>query len=94
MCAFYAVLGYALARLRWWAGLPVLLFLALTISATFKRLDDFRAMGPLPPAFTPNYLAYHGLATAVAATIIVLGMRKQRQARRPPEPVKILPPAV
>jgi hypothetical protein len=50
--ACYALIGYALARLRWWAGMPCLLFLALTLSATFERLDDYQARGPLPSAFT------------------------------------------
>ena len=80
--ACYALIGYALARLRWWAGMPCLLFLALTISATFKRLDDYRAPGPLPSAFTAHYLAYHSVATIVAAAIIVYGMRTQRRRWR------------
>ena len=90
-CAMYGALGYGLARLRWWAGIPFLLFLAMTLVATLKRLDDFRAIGPLPPAFTPHYLAYHSLATAVAVTVIVLGMRQQRLARHTAKRVEARP---
>jgi hypothetical protein len=79
--ACYALLGYALARLRWWAGMPCLLFLALTLSASFERLDDHRARGSLPSAFTAHYLAYHSVATIVAAAIIVYGMRTQHLRR-------------
>ena len=93
-CALYALIGYSLARLRWWAGLPFLFFLAITLAATFKRLGDFRAAGALPSAFTPNYLALHSLTTAVAAAVIIFGMRQQRLRHRVSETVEILPPAV
>ena len=93
-CVLYAALGYALARLRWWAGIPFLLFLAITLVATLKRLDDFRAIGPLPAAFTPHYLGYHSLATAVAAAVILVGMRQQRLARRTPGHIDHRPAAV
>jgi hypothetical protein len=79
-CACYALLGYALARVRWWLGLPFLLFLALTLSATFKRLDDARVLGRSAEV-VPHYLAYHGLGTAVAAAVILLGIRAQRRRR-------------
>jgi hypothetical protein len=81
-CALYGALGYGLTRIRWWAGIPFLLFLGITLAATLKRLDDFRAIGALPSAFTPHYLPYHVLATAAAASIVLLGMRQQHVARR------------
>ena len=93
-CAVYGTLGYGLARLRWWAGIPFLLFLAVTLLATLKRLEDFRAAGPLPASFPPHVLRYHAIATAVAAGVIVLGMRQQQLSRRSGRRVEIPPAAV
>ena len=90
--AVYALIGYGLARLRWWAALPLLVFLAITLSATFKRWDDFRAAGAFPPDLPTNYRAYHVMATVVAAAIIILGMRSPRWSRRSRDPVDTLPP--
>ena len=81
-CAIHAVLGFALARFRWWAGLPFLLFLLLTFAASIKRLSQPALGTALLDTFGPHYLAYHGIASLLAAVVILYGMRLSWTAGR------------
>ena len=76
-CAFWAMIGFALARVRWWAGLPSLLFLLITLIASFKRVSEPAIAALLRRAFGPHYLAYHVVATIVAAVVVLYGMRSR-----------------